>query len=191
MKTPLLVPIPETFDEYLASASKRCRHEYRRSQKHGLTYREIPFDRDLVAHWMAVWERQVVKGKHPKWRKYTPERCQRLSEDGILRVFTVGIGLHMAEVCGDYVYSHPPLYDKSNPIAKVMWFGLIEWCCGKVRWLDLGGGSQKAWNEIPRQGYKWLYVPKDIERKPLKVQVCGCGWRQLVVKPAACRRCAS
>lgn len=97
----------------------------------------------------------------------------------------------MVEQSDSYVYAHPPLYDKRDAIAKAMWFGLIGWCCGRADWLDLGGGQQKRWNELPRKGYKWLYVPKNIKREPWRVQVCSCGWRQLVYEPFACHGCAS
>lgn len=190
LRTPLLVPIPRTFDEYLFSATKRARYEYKHAPK--IDWREIEFDLPLVTHWMRVWERQIVKGKHPIFRKYTPEKCQALYEAGILRVFYCGIGLHMAEFCGDYVYCHSPLYEKKNAIAKAMWFALIRYCCGKVKWLDLGGGQQRRWNELVRDAnYKWLYVPRNVETKPWRVQICSCGWRQLVDEPRPCSRCAS
>ena len=72
-----------------------------------------------------------------------------------------------------------------------MWFGLIRWACGEIAWLDLGGGQQKRWNELKRDNhYKWLYVPKNIEMQPWRVQICACGWRQLVDEPQPCRGCS-
>lgn len=185
LKTPLLVPIPEIFEKYLARASKRTRYEYRHAPV--LNHREIAFDRELVRHWMAVWEQQPIAGGYPRWHRYTPERFEGIYNQGILKVFYCDIGLQMVEVCDDYVYCHPPLYDKKNPIAKAMWFALIKAFCGKVSWIDLGGGSGTTWDKLERKGYKWLYVPKDIERKPWKVQVCSCGWRQLIVEVTRCR----
>lgn len=190
LKTPLLVPLPATFPEYLEKATKRCRYEWRNSP--AIEYREVAFDKSQVAHWMHLWEAQPISGGYPRWRRYTPERCERLYEKGILHVFFADIALQMVEQCDNYVYCHPPLYDKKNPVAKAMWFALIRHHCGRADWLDLGGGQQKRWNELKRsKHYKWLYVPKNIEMQPWKVQVCQCGWRELVCEPHACRRCAS
>ena len=186
-KTPLLVPIPTTFDEYLKRATKKCRYEQKNAT--AIDYHEVEFDKDEVAYWMELWEKQPIKGGFPRWRKYTPDKFAALYEQKILHVFSCGRGLQMVEKYDEYIYAHPPLYEKTDPIAKSMWFGLIEWCCGKIEWLDLGGGAQKRWNQLERLGYKWLYVPKDIELMPWKVQVCECGWRQLVEGNSRCRSC--
>ena len=196
LKTPLLVPLPATFDEYLRITTKRGRYEFKHAPK--IEVVEVGFDIDQVDYWMRLWETQPIKGGFPKFRKYTPAKCQQLHNKGILHVFTAlgagcsEVGLQMLEICGDYAYCHPPLYDKSNQIAKSMWFGLIKWSCGKFRWLDLGGGQQRRWDELKRNAnYKWLYVPKNIETQPWKVQICRCGWRELICAPKPCSRCAS
>ncbi|MEE9158921.1 MAG: hypothetical protein V3U60_11105 [Gammaproteobacteria bacterium] len=188
LKTPLLVPLPATFEQYLENASKRCRYEYHHAPK--LDHREVDFDIDLAAYWMALWEQQPIRGGYPKWRRYTPVKCAELAEKGILKMFYADIALQMVEQCDHYIYCHPPLYDKQNPVAKSMWFALIKWACGKADWLDLGGGQQRYWDELKRdKNYKWLYVPKNIEAKHWKVQLCRCGWRELISEPHTCSRC--
>ncbi len=190
LKTPLLVPLPATFREYLETTTKRGRYEYKHAPV--IKHREVAFDKQQVAYWMQLWEKQPIKGGFPKFRRYTPQRCENLYNDGILHVFFADIGLQMVEKCDRYIYCHPPLYDKQNPIAKAMWFALIRHYCGKADWLDLGGGQQKRWNELQRnKNYKWLYVPKNIKTEPWRVQICRCGWRELVCEPRACSRCAS
>jgi hypothetical protein len=197
LKTPLLVPLPATFEQYLENATKRCRYECKNAPK--IDYVEVGFNVDKVEYWMRLWEKQPIKGGFPKWRRYTPQRFEALEQAGILHVFVAlgsgysELGLQLVEVCDNYAYCHPPLYDKNtNAIAKSMWFGLIRWACGKLDWLDLGGGGgQKRWNELKRDNhYKWLYVPKNIEQKPWRVRLCACGWRQLIDEQAACRGCS-
>jgi hypothetical protein len=160
----------------------------------GLSYAETPFDRALVAEWMALWERQTVDGKRPKWRQWTPEKVGQLGA----KVFFSGVALQVLEVCGDYAYAWPVLYDKvKNPwAARFMWFRLIEWCCGKVKYLDLGGGKRKTWRELLRSrddNYKWQYVPRQVKENPeaapeWRVHHCECGWRTLGAN--SCSRCA-
>jgi hypothetical protein len=153
-----------------------------------LKFSEIPFDRQMVTEWMRLWEQQIVYGKHPKWQKWTtPEIFEKLG----VRVFFSGVALQMLEVCGEYAYAQPVLYDKvKNPwAAKFMWFKAIEWCCENgVKYLDLDGGRGKTWRQklIDHDGplYKWMYVPRAVKRHPerapeWKVYVCGCGWRTL------------
>jgi hypothetical protein len=158
----------------------------------------VPFDRQQVAEWMALWEKQVVYGKHPKWQKWTtPE----IFEKHKVRVLFADIALQMLEVCGDYAYAQPVLYDKTKYpwVAKFMWFKAIEWCGQNgVKYLDLDGGRGKTWRQkLQAQDgpqYKWMYVPKYVKENPdeapeWKVSVCSCGWRTLGAD--RCSRCAS
>lgn len=190
MKTPLLVSLPPTFAQYLETATKRCRYEYR--QAPAINHAEVHFDLAQVRYWMQLWEKQPIATGFPKWRRYTPERFENLAKMGILRVFTCDHALQMVEKCDDYIYCHPPLYDKQNQLAKAMWFALIRWACGKANWLDLGGGGQpKRWSDLNRDShYKWLYVSKTVAAQPWRVQVCPCGWRELISEPHPCSRCA-
>lgn len=190
LKTPRLVRV-EPFDDYLAHLSYSGRRKYRKTRG---TYSEVPFDAELLARWMALWETQIVNGKRVKFRKYTPERYRR---EG-WRLFRAEAALHPLLVCGDYCYGGPPLYDKREhpEMAARCWFGAIRWCAENgIAWFDLGGGSQKTWRgllESPDRSYKWLYVQRDVKRNPIlaqswKVQVCReCGWRQLVYAENAC-----
>ena len=189
LKTPLLVPLPETFEQYLENATKRCRYECKHAPE--IRHREVQFDKARVAYWMSLWEKQPIRGGFPKWRRYTPERFEQRANEGILHVLDADIGLQMVEQYDRYIYCHPPLYDKKDGIAKSIWFGTIRWACGKADWLDLGGGgAQKYWSDLKRdKHYKWLYVPKNIQRQPWKVQVCVCGWRELVCERKPCSRC--
>jgi hypothetical protein len=70
------------------------------------------------------------------------------------------------------------------------------WCCGKVKYLDLGGGKRKTWRELLRSrddNYKWQYVPRQVKENPeaapeWRVHHCECGWRTLGAN--SCSRCA-
>lgn len=198
MKTPLLVYTPRDFDEYLASVSKSARYEYKKAKRLAadVKFEEVPFNRQQVTQWMKLWEQQVVYGKHPKWQKWTtPEIFEKLG----VKVFFCGAALQMLEVCGEYAYAQPVLYDKiKHPwAAKFMWFSVIEWCCNNgIKYLDLDGGNGKTWKQKleAKDGpaYKWMYVPKYVKQHPeeaadWRVLVCSCGWRTL--GSGACSRC--
>lgn len=200
MKTPLLLYTSTDFSSYLASLSKSARYEYRKAARLGadLVYEEIPFDRQQVTEWMKLWERQTVYGKRPRWAAWaTPE----IFEKNKVRVFFSGIALQMLEVCGNYAYAQPVLYDKlKHPwVAKFMWFNAIAWCCANdISYLDMDGGRGKNWRQKlkAKDGpkYKWMYVPKQVKNNPDEapewmVFVCGCGWRTLGEN--RCSRCTS
>ncbi len=198
LRTPLLVPI-EPWDDYLARVSKRARREHRYAVKAhpNASYREVSMERPLLQRWMQVWAQQIVEGKRQTWT-YSVERFVHER----WRLFDIGVGVQPLLVCGDYCYAGPPLYEKEKTpyAAKFMWFGAIRWCAEHgLRWLDLGGGSQKTWRgllEAPIVSYKWLYVQTDVRHHPERAppwysQACACGWRQLVERESACLRCAS
>lgn len=183
MKSPLLIPIPDTFDEYLASLSKHGRYEYRRARiaAVGYDHAEVPPQVNVIAQWMDFWTTQTVAGKHPKWRQWTAQKAIDLG----VRMFVAGPGrttaLQLLEVYGSYAYAWPVLYDKAERpwLAKFMWFRLIEWCCEdpEIAYLDLGGnGSGRTWRQVvadyragkDRGNYKWLYVPRELKHtRPL------------------------
>jgi hypothetical protein len=202
MKTPLLVYTNTDFQTYLTSISRSARYEYRQAMKAGagLSYGPIVFDRIFVADWMAFWMTQLILGnKHPRWRQWTPALAEKIG----VRVFCAdrSLGIQMAEVCGDYAYAWPVLYNKvKHPwVAKLMWFKLIEWCCQQpaIDYLDLGGGNGKTWRELlmnrDRRNYKWKYVPKHVKDHPEDAPAWGvfvcekCGWRAL--NENRCSRC--
>ena len=199
IKTPLLIPIPDSFAEYLQSVSKSARYEYRVAAKAcaELGYEEIPFNRDAVKEWMDLWARQAVYGKRIRWQSWTtPDIFEQLG----VKVFFSGLAMQMLEICGDYAYAQPVMYDKvKHPyVAKFMWFELIRWCCGRVKYLDLDGGNKRTWREAlenRRQSYKWLYVPKEVKNNPHDapdwiVFACSCGWKTLG-EEHRCSCCAS
>ena len=196
-RTPRLVKI-EPWDDYLAHASKRTRREYRYAcaAHPGDVYAEVPLERAELQHWMSVWERQIVEGKHQTWT-YSVER---FVDEG-WRLFRCEAGVHPLLVCDEYCYAGPPLYEKeATPYAaKCMWFGAIRWCSeNAVKWLDLQGPGAMTWRALlqnPDASYKWRYVsPEDRAHPELAApwlsQCCACGWRQLVERESPCRHCA-
>ena len=90
------------------------------------------------------------------------------------------IALHFVEKHDDYIYCHPPLYDKNTSnkryIAKYMWFNLIKYYIEqpKINWIDFGAGNRGTWKELvinreeymEKMAYKWLYVPKYVKQNP-------------------------
>lgn len=212
-KTPLLIPIPDSFDDYLASVSKSARYEHKQAMKAGagLEWHETTPTLASVAYWMEFWTTQTVEGKHPNWRQWTPAKALKIPG---LKAFAAGENVSTAfqllEVCGHYAYAWPVLYDKvRNPwAAKFMWFNLIRWCCESRAWLDepikyldLGGGNGRTWVRLVLDyqagkvtGYKWLYVPRAIKEGGAmlydwNVFVCErCMWRTLGA--GRCAKCA-
>lgn len=196
-RTPRLIPTSKSFDEYLAGISKSARYEYRKNARltEGREYREVPFDPQEVGWWMELWKKQPIAGGFPTWAKWSPEKFRQL---GTARCFSGGDAFHVVEVCDEYLYAHPPMYDKSHPeMARFMWFNLVRWACeGDVDWIDLGAPGRKSWGELvrrPDKSYKWQYVPREYRRDAPDwwVQICECGWRQLVTGDESCRRCGA
>ena len=193
LKTPLLVYTNTEFKTYLQSLKKCARKNYKASK--GEVW-EIEYDPSLMREYMSLWKRQTVFGSHPSWGKWPPERIDALETK---RLFTNGKAIQIIEKNGDFAYAHPVLYDKKEPQAKQMWFGLIKWCCeGDVNFLDLGGGQYGSWNDIlktrgnERHRYKWQYVPKwvkETEQPDYYRFDCKCGYRTLVLKGEACSHC--
>lgn len=197
-KTPRLLRLTA---DYVAISGKRTRYERRRAYAAGentrQSYARLAFDCDRLAEFMALWTRQRVFGRRPQWHRYTPEKFEREHWS----VFGCALGLHPVLICDSYAYAGPPLYDKvRHPwLAKFLWFKLIDWLIDedRVQWLDFGGGSQKTWQgllETPDESYKWQYIPKSqrdpAHARPWRVQLCRCGWRQLVTEAEPCRGCS-
>jgi hypothetical protein len=199
LKTPRLVAIEP---DYVANISKKARYERKQSYQRGAgcLYSRCGPDREVLARFMAEWSRQIRR----PWGRYSVSRF--ITEGwSYFRAATPTstIALHPVLICDDYAYAAAPMYDKTSVpwAAKFMWFSLIDWLIaeGSVKWLDLGGGSGKTWRQLlsqPDRSYKWLYVSANDRRnasdaRPWKVQVCRCGWRQLVVKVQPCKRCDS
>ena len=207
-RTPLLARLQSSFQGYLDSLSKSGRHNFKVTMNANLgrEYIRVGFDKDLVSHWMAVWERQEVNGHKPKWI-FGPEYFEFQHRRDSLRLFAVTdgenfIGLHPTELHGNLIYSHPPCYDKSHPeLARFMWFGLMKWGCENgVEFVDLGGGNNGTWRDCAMSHvdgafkYKWLYVPKESkdypqEEPPYIEMRCECGNKQLVIGPEKCGYC--
>ena len=189
LKTPRLVRIES---DYPAHISKRARYE-RKQVFDRSDFGHLGMDVPKLAYWMAVWERQIVDGRHPKWHRYTPEKFE--AEGWTL--YGNELGIHPILICDEYAYAGPPLYDKTRTpwMARFLWFHTIDALDSIVSWLDLGGGSNGTWRDLlrnPDKSYKWLYVQPDLRKEPAppwRVQVCQCGWRQLIYEPTQCARC--
>lgn len=209
LRTPLLAKTQPKFKDYLASLTKSARHNYRAAMREneGRRYVRIPYHEHTIEHFMGLWERQEVDGKHPRW-VFGPEYFKNQDAIGSLRLFVVLeheslIGMHPTEKHGRYIYSHPPCYDKARhpELARFMWFELMQWACENgVDYVDLGGGSNGTWRDCAKArvngpfAYKWRYVPKTAKENPEDelpfVQMrCECGSKQITVSPLPCRRC--
>ena len=190
MKTPRLVRIEP---KYVENVPKRARYERKQALAQSLAFDCIDFDCGILDRYMRLWSVQIKK----PWGRYSVDRFER--ENWTL--FASGSALHPVLICDDYAYAAAPMYDKTlHPwAAKFMWFSLIDWLIadGTVRWLDLGGGSQRTWRQLvenPDKSYKWLYVQRQyrdpVNCRPWRSQVCRCGWRQLVERESSCRGCS-
>jgi hypothetical protein len=148
-----------------------------------------------LSGFMNLWETQILgNGQHPIFSKWTAAKYDL----PWMRFFRIDeICLHPVEVFGTYAYAHMPMYDKiEHPeVARFAWFSLIEFLCGtEIEWLDLGASKQGTWKQLCENrddNYKWGYVPKNIEPQNWWVQLCECGWRQLITQKRRCDRCAS
>ena len=152
----------KSFDEYIASLSKKTRYDYRLAMaRYPITFELIPFDRLLVWHFMELWEQQPVRKKPIRW-KFGVDHFEELANKGELLVFKTGeIGLQCVQKCDSYWLAHAPMYMKegNSLLAKYMWFCLFRYFIEhKLGSIDMGGNKEDS---VSR--YKLEYLP--IERK--------------------------
>lgn len=186
-ETPFLVNVTGEFSDYISSLAKTGKKNYRYVEKNNsdLTYGIIPYDSGLVSFFMNLWEDQLIRGQKRKWG-FGEDHVRRLNEAGYLDLFAcytedrTVLSIHFVERYQNYVYCHPPLYDKETSneryIAKYMWFELIRYYMDdkKVEWIDFGAGDRGTWKDLilnrekymEKMAYKWLYVPKIIKENP-------------------------
>lgn len=189
-ETPFLINVQyDSFDLYLSDLAKTGKKNYKFVEKHNedLTYTKIPYDESLVKFFMDLWETQLIRGQRRKWG-FPVQHVTDLYEKGILDLFVAYssdltiLSMHFTERYNEYVYCHPPMYDKTissdRYIAKYMWFNLIKYYINipNVHWIDLGAGQRGTWKDLIKNrelyedklAYKWLYVPKHIKDDPDK-----------------------
>lgn len=190
-ETPFLINTNvNSYEEYIKSLAKTGKKNYNYSLKHNqdLKYELIPYTPDLVNFFMGLWEQQLIRGEKRKWG-FSPNHIHYLANQGIIDLFASYIkkdntvlSIHFVEKFNDYVYCHPPLYDKSTTndryIAKFMWFSLIEHYINDdvINWVDFGAGNRGTWKDLvknrkqymDKMAYKWLYVPKKVKENPDK-----------------------
>ena len=152
----------------------------------------------------------MYKSFHPHWN-VPPEYMDAIETLVMFKVMRgdEDVALHFIEVCNDYAYAHPPLYDKKNPeLARYSWFNIIKWCCENgIGYLDLDGGAHRSWPDLikgrlhpgndtflNRVVYKWAFIPKDVkdnpDNEPVLYQMrCGCGWKYLGDETTKCLGC--
>tara|TARA_R110001592_G_scaffold6540_1_gene35132 strand:+ start:1905 stop:2540 length:636 start_codon:yes stop_codon:yes gene_type:complete len=188
IETPFLVNVSVTsFKEYISSLATTGKKNYRYVEKNNedLTYSIINYDENLVSFFMKLWEEQLIRGEKKKWG-FPPSYVTYLNNLGLIELFVTYdkelnvIALHFVEKHDDYIYCHPPLYDKNTSnkryIAKYMWFNLIKYYIEqpKINWIDFGAGNRGTWKELlinreeymEKMAYKWLYVPKYVKQNP-------------------------
>jgi len=188
IETPFLVNVSvSSFEEYIISLAKTGKKNYRYVEKNNedLIYNLIDYDENIISFFMELWEQQLIRGEKRKWG-FSPSYITHLYQRGVLDLFAAYdkestiISIHFIERYGNYVYCHPPLYDKNTSnkryIAKYMWFNLIKYYIShpKVQWVDFGAGNRGTWKDLvknrekymEKMAYKWLYVPKKIKTNP-------------------------
>lgn len=186
-ETPFLINTNiSSFEEYIDSLSKTSKKNFKYVQKHNndLSYSIIPYDKSIVMFFMNLWEMQLIRGKMRKWG-FGIDYIDQLNIRNILNLFAAYtddgtvISLHFTERYDDYVYCHPPMYNKDTfndrYIAKYMWFNLINFYINSnVCWVDLGAGDRGTWKDLvinrelymEKMAYKWTYVPEKIKNNP-------------------------
>jgi len=188
--TPLLIETNDnTFDDYVDSLSKTGKKNYKYAEKHNqdLAYVRVAYNKELVEYFMYLWTQQDIRGSKPQWG-FGSSFIEFLHKTDSLVMFAAmkkeneePVSLHFVEKFGDYMFCHPPLFDKEKYnkryLAKYMWFNLIKYCIDSdVSWIDLGGGPygwRGTWRDFcmsrkkfPKVAYKWLYVPKHVKDNP-------------------------
>lgn len=172
-------------EDYIASLSKKARKNYHAVMKANPTtvYEEILFEEELVQDFMSLWEQQLIRGEKRQWA-FGVDHVRDLDNKGLLHVFVATdsdgsiVSAHFVEEHDGYIEAHPPMYDKERhkgrSLAKFMWFNLMMWGVdNKIRFIDMGGGSEPDWREMirnrdkyPNPAYKWIYVPKAVKDNP-------------------------
>ena len=188
IETPFLVNVSvNSFKEYISSLATTGKKNYRYVEKNNedLTYSIIDYDENLVSFFMGLWEEQLIRGEKRKWG-FPPNYVTYLNSLGLIELFVAYdkefnvLALHFVEKHDNYIYCHPPLYDKDTSnkryIAKYMWFNLIKYYIEqpKINWIDFGAGNRGTWKELvinreeymEKMAYKWLYVPKHVKQNP-------------------------
>ncbi len=182
----ILIELPKTFESYIKSLSKKARKNYVYTYHHNqdLTYELMPFVRDEVAHFMQLWEKQLIRGEYRQWA-FPIEHVEGLYNAGELKIFRCllnakPVSLQFIQHHNGFWECHPPLYDKGfgakRYLAKFMWFKLIEYAIlNQLEPLNMGGGIDewremiKRRNEFPNPAYKWMYVPEKVKNNPESV----------------------
>lgn len=174
----LIVECKGSFDDYIASLSKKARKQYKYVQKNNadLSYDEIPYDEEMVGRYMALWSNQLVRGNPIEWA-FPVGTVTDWAQRGELKVFRSELALQFIQKRNGYWDCHPPLYEKTPEnqrryLAKYMWFNLIRHAHRHSLILNLGGGPDD-WREhirrraeFPNPRYKWAYVPEAIKNNP-------------------------
>lgn len=165
------------FEDYYLSISESAKKNYKYAMKKNahLSYQLVDFDENEVMQYMALWEKQLVRGKEIKWG-FGIQKLSKLHSKKRLLVFKSDIAMQFLELKDGYWECHPPMYDKKfseDYLAKFMWFRLIDWAIiHQLAPLNLGGGiddwveciSRRA--EFPNTTYKWMYVPVEVKKNP-------------------------
>lgn len=180
----ILIELPETFEIYIKSLSRKARKNYVYTRNHNkdLTYEIVPFVRGEVSFFMSLWSLQLIRGEYRQWA-FPVEHIEELYRKGQLKVFRCLLGdkpvsLQFIQQHNGFWECHPPLYDKGfgskRYLAKYMWFKLIEYAIlNKLDPLNMGGGIDNSWREMiekseefPNPHYKWMYVPERMKNNP-------------------------
>jgi hypothetical protein len=189
-ETPFLIKVDiPSFEYYIKSLATTGKKNYKYTLKHNndLKYDLIEYDIDLVEFFMGLWQNQLIRGEKRQWG-FPPQHIHNLHQKNIIDLFATYsidntvLSIHFVERYDDYVYCHPPLYDKATTnnryMAKHMWFNLIKHYINnkEVNWVDFGAGNRGTWKELvknrkqymDKMAYKWLYIPKKIKENPDK-----------------------
>lgn len=180
----ILIELPDSFEQYLSSLSKKARKNYVYTRNHNqdLIYKPVSFVRSEVSFFMSLWEQQLIRGQYRQWA-YPIEHVEELFNQGKLKVFECFLGdkpvsLQFIQHHHGFWECHPPLYDKGfgsgRYLAKFMWFKLIEYAIlNRLEPLNMGGGIDESWREMIKRrkefsnpAYKWMYVPESIKNNP-------------------------
>lgn len=188
METPFLINTKiSSFDEYVKSLAKTGKKNYRYVEKHNrdLKYDLIQYDAEVVHFFMVLWQQQLIRGEKRQWG-FPPQHVHALNQLGVIDLFAAYtedntiLSIHFVERFGEYVYCHPPLYNKETTnhryMAKYMWFNLIKHYISHsdVEWVDFGAGYRGTWVDLiknreqykDKMAYKWLYVPQQVKENP-------------------------